>query len=173
MTGSVVLVSGLPGVGKTTIARALATAAPRGVHLDSDDIGESFIVSGLVVPGAEPADEAERQLALRRENLFALSRNFTAAGFDVAISDVVLWPGLLRAYRIGVFAPLRFVLLTASPETVSARDAGRDKQVAAAWTHLRAAQDAWRAPGLRIDTTTLTAEATLEAIHDGWDAALV
>ncbi len=40
MTGTVTLVSGLPGVGKTTVARTLASTFPRGVHLDTDDIGE-------------------------------------------------------------------------------------------------------------------------------------
>jgi adenylate kinase family enzyme len=35
MTGAVVLVSGLPGVGKTTAARQLAARAARGAHLDT------------------------------------------------------------------------------------------------------------------------------------------
>lgn len=173
MTGSVTLISGLPGVGKTTVARALASAFPRGVHLDTDDIGENFIVSGLVLPGGDPGDESERQLALRRDNIIVLARNFAEAGFDVVISDVVLWPDLLDVYVTELATELRFVLLTASPEAISARDAGREKQVAEAWSHLRAAQDAWDSPGLRLDTSAQTLDETLQVIRRRWsDAAL-
>lgn len=172
MTGSVTLVSGLPGVGKSTVGRTLASTFPRGVHLDTDDIGESFIVSGLVLPGDDPRDESERQLALRRDNIIALARNFAAADFDVVISDVVLWPGLLGMYLAGLATELRFFLLTASPEVISARDAGRHKHVAGLWSHLRADQDAWDSPGLRLDTSAWTLDETLTSIRQGWSDAL-
>lgn len=173
MTGSVVLVSGMPGVGKTTTARALAEGLPRAVHIDTDTIGEDFIVSGRVLPGENPDDESERQLSLRRRNIEALTRNFTDDGFTVVISDVVLWPGLLSAYAEALPSPLRFVLLTASPEAISGRDAARSKQVAEAWTHLRDAQDSWESPGLRLDTTALTMSETLAAIRSRWADALI
>jgi adenylylsulfate kinase-like enzyme len=173
MTGSVVLVSGLPGVGKTTVARELATRATRGAHLDTDQIGESLILSGLVAPGQEPAEEAERQLSLRRRNIATLARNFAEADFDVSISDVVLWPELLAEYRAGIGLPLRFVLLTATADTVDGRDAGREKHVADQWKHLREDQDRFRAPGIRLDTTGLSLAETLDAIRDRWDDALI
>ena len=173
MTGSIVLVSGLPGVGKTTVARELASRATRGAHLDTDLIGEALILSGLVAPGQEPAEEAERQLALRRRNIAALARNFAEAEFDVTISDVVLWPELLDQYRAAIGLPLRFVLLTASADTISGRDAGREKHVAQQWSHLRQAQDDFRAPGLRLDTTGLALDETLDAIRAHWDEALI
>lgn len=173
MTGSVVLVSGLPGVGKTTVARQLAARATRGAHLDTDQIGESLILSGLVAPGQEPAEEAERQLELRRRNIVALARNFAESDFDVSISDVVLWPELLDEYRRGIALPLRFVLLTASPDTIDGRDAAREKHVADQWSHLRDDQDRFRAPGLRLDTTGLPLDDTLDAIRARWDDALI
>ncbi|MFJ4175840.1 AAA family ATPase [Microbacterium sp. NPDC089696] len=161
------IVSGLPGVGKTTVARALAGSVPRGVLLDSDAVGEGFIVSGLVLPGGTPAPESERQLSLRRRNLCVLAANFAAEGFEVFISDVVLWPALLASYRAAIPGELRFVLLTAGESTIAARDSARDKQVADAWSHLRADQDAWNSPGLRLDTSELTVDATIDAVQRG------
>ncbi|MGN8025898.1 AAA family ATPase [Microbacterium sp. 22242] len=173
MTGSIMLVSGLPGVGKTTVARELARRATRGAHLDTDLIGEALILSGLVAPGQEPVKEADRQLALRRKNISALARNFADAEFDVTISDVVLWPDLLDTYRAEIALPLRFVLLTASPDEIAERDASRDKHVADQWTHLRDDQEAFQGVGLRLETTGLSMQETLDAIRDRWDEALI
>ncbi|WP_309102741.1 AAA family ATPase [Microbacterium sp.] len=173
MRGTVTLVSGLPGVGKTSVSRALAAGFDRGVHLDTDVIGEQFIITGLVLPGEEPHDDAERQLSLRRANLIALATNFAEAGFDVVISDVVLWQQLLDTYVDGLGRDLRFILLTASPAAISARDAARDKQVADSWAHLRADQDSWNSPGVRIDTTDETLEETVTTIRGHWSDARV
>lgn len=164
----ITIVSGLPGSGKSTVARALAERRDRGVHLDTDDVGERFVVSGAVLPGQDPGDEAEAQLALRRLNLADLARNFADAGFDVAISDVVLWPALWEEYVRRLGPLLRLVILTPSLEAIAERDAGRAKQVAAHWTHLKADLDAWtEAPGLRLDTTGQRVDDTVAAV-EGW-----
>lgn len=165
---SVTIVSGLPGAGKTSVARALAGRRDRGVHLDTDDIGERFVVTGLVLPGGDPADESEQQLALRRRNLCALAANFAADGFDVFVSDVVLWPGLLADYARLLGGEPRLVILDPDAASIAARDAGRDKQVAAAWSYLKADLDAWTdAPGLRLDSTGLDLDHTVDAV-DAW-----
>ena len=52
--------------------------------------------------------------------------------------------------------------------TIAFRDAGRDKQVAAAWSHPKADLDAWTdAPGLRLDSTGLDLGHTVDAV-DHW-----
>lgn len=58
--GSVIIVSGRPGVGKTTVSRLVAAAFERSVHLQADDLMAS-IVSGWVdpnLPEAAPQNEA-------------------------------------------------------------------------------------------------------------------
>ena len=87
----------------------------------------------------------------------------------------MLWPGGLSLYlKLLRSRPVRFVVLAPRLDVVAARDAGRDKHVFALWRHLD--DDLRRGtgqPGLRLDTSDLTVAATVQAIGQSWDAALV
>lgn len=170
----IVLLSGIPGAGKTSVARELATRSARSAHLESDRIGSEFIVNGEVPPGGAPAAEADAQLAVRRRNLCALAGNYAAAGFDVFIDDIVLWPGLLQTYRELLNRPLHFVVLAPSLQAAERRDAGRHKQVLQFWRGMDAELRAWTdQPGVRLDTSDLTLAQTVDAVAERLDAALL
>ncbi len=167
------IVSGIPGSGKTTVARKLAERFSRGVHIEGDLVGHAFIVSGLVAPHEDPQEEAREQLLLRRRNIHLLANSFHEAGFSVVIDDVVVSSPILDQYLDNFPGPLHFVQLCPSIETVEARDAARDKQVFHLWRHLQ--QDLERMPrlGLWLDTSTMSADETTEEILRGAEEATV
>jgi chloramphenicol 3-O-phosphotransferase len=171
----VIIVSGAPGAGKTTIARLLAGRFDRAAHLEGDLVSFGFIVSGLVPPQGPPVDEAERQLELRRRNVCLLADSFADAGFVPVIDDVVVSLGVLDLYlgRLRT-RPLRLVQLTPSLDVIQRRDAGRDKQVFELWRHLNDELDGRMARiGLWLDTSDMSENETVDAIVDRLDEAVI
>lgn len=171
----ITIISGVPGAGKSSVSRLLAEKVPRSVRLEGDAIGEDLIVNGVVLPGADPAEESERQLRLRRRNLCLLADSFAREGFSVFLDDVVLWPGLLDLYLAELHArPVRLVVLAPRPDVIARRDAGRHKHVFAQWKHLDDDLRAWTGqPGLRLDSSDQTLVQTVEAIEQHWAESLV
>src|SRR5689334_14474136 len=127
-----ILISGVPGAGKTTVARLLASRLPRSAYIESDLIG-GLIVNGFVAPQGPPADEAEAQLVLRRRNICLLADSFAGAGFATVIDDVVVSASVLDLYR-SLRGPGRWPWCSLSP--TSRWYAGRHKHVFEIWGHL-------------------------------------
>lgn len=71
------IVNGMPGSGKTTVTRLIASMLPRAALLRSEYLAE-MVVSGRVWALGEPRSEARRQLHLTNRNMCALANNFAA-----------------------------------------------------------------------------------------------
>ncbi|MGY1607463.1 phosphotransferase-like protein [Geodermatophilus sp. SYSU D00700] len=171
---TVLLVTGAQASGKSTVGRAVATRASRGVFLDGDTFWQA-VVSGRADMADTPSPEAVAQLHLRYRALGRAAQVYGEAGFATVVADNVYGDDL-RIIRAAV-APLRLlaVALVPSPETIAARERDRGSGAYAARSGpgrslLDAVRvfDAWvRATpaDLHHDSTDETPDQTAAAIH--------
>ena len=114
--GRIIVISGMQGAGKSTVAEALARRFERGVHV-SADVLQKMIVSGALWPeDREMSDEAARQLRLRLRNMCLLGRSFAEAGFTAVLDDIILGERASTCARRWATRRTRFVMLTPSLE---------------------------------------------------------
>ncbi len=174
MERHIFIVSGIPGVGKTTVSGLLARRFERGVHLEAD-IFQKLIVTGGLSPNEEPHEEAWVQLRLRSKHVAMLADSFLEAGFTPVIDDVVVGLRLLEVLEDIKSRPLYFVLLLPRLEIVEQRDRARDeKHVFDIWSHLdEVARTETPKQGLWLDTSDMTAEETVDEILRRRDEALI
>jgi predicted kinase len=169
------LINGIPGSGKSTVARHLAARFERGVHIEGDRLQE-LIVSGSVLPGGQPPDEERRQIHLNVRNQCLLAASFAAEGFTPVIDYVVVSRARLEEYRRQLPGlRLRLVTLAPGADVALERDRLRpEKTVAAAWVHLeQEMQSELAGIGLWIDNARLTVEETVaQALERAAEAAV-
>ena len=160
------LINGMPGVGKSTVARKLASRFPRTVHIEGDKL-QDMIVSGRVSPGSLPKDEEQRQIHLNVRNQCLLARSFVEEGFTVVVDYMIASHERLEEYR-GHLSGLAVRLVTLDPgvEAAVARDRQRpEKNVAADWIHVHhQIREALTGIGLWVDSSKLSPDETVESI---------
>lgn len=160
-----VLLTGIPGSGKSTVAAALAARLRRSAHIDVDDL-QDMIVSGNEWPTMEGNPEADRQIFLRARHACLLADSFVAAGFVPVLADVVVRRTHLDFYR-ETLTTGRFhvVVLAPDPDVAWERNQARDKTLTTNWAPLdRAMRAELGASGTWIDTSGQSVAATVEAV---------
>jgi aminoglycoside phosphotransferase family enzyme/predicted kinase len=173
-----VLIGGLPGTGKSSLAASLATRA--GFEVIRSDVVRKEIAGIPTDAAARAADRAgiytdewtDRTYAecLRRaeERLFQGKRVIIDASF---VEEECRRPMFEAALRWGV--PALFLVCQAEPATVKARlDARRDDASDADWPVYLAAARRWEDPGQQIARATHiidSGESAAAAVEQAWN----
>jgi GrpB-like predicted nucleotidyltransferase (UPF0157 family)/predicted kinase len=123
VAGSILLLTGPPGAGKTTVAGIVARSFERAVHLKGDDFFH-VIASGYVPPWL-PESHEQNQVVI--EAIAVAARAYALGGYQVVLDGLVT-PGFLEAFVGHVFhadLELHYVVLRPTEATCVARASAR------------------------------------------------
>ena len=123
-----VIITGMPGAGKTTITSQLARQVPRTAQVSGDSVN-AMIGSGYVWFMGKPTEEALRQDELCNRNMCCLANNFIDFGFTV-LMDTVLADRSELDFFMALMSPrpVRLVVLDPGIDVCKDRNAGRDPE---------------------------------------------
>ena len=182
-----VIVSGMPGAGKSTVTALAAGLLPRGAQVKGDDVNQ-MIRSGRVWFMGEPKEEALRQDELCNRNMCVLANNFIDFGFT-ALMDTVVADRAELDFLLTLLSPrpVRLVTLAPGVEACKHRNATRNPDERFAFKdYERLEADMQRElgdVGWWFDTSALTPNETAEQlvreaatraapVHGTWHARL-
>jgi len=162
---SIVIVSGSPGTGKSTVARMLAENSPydHAVHIHTDDF-YNFIRKGYVEPWLT---EASDQNTVIIESYAASAKVLASGGYEVIVDGVINYmePWIELAQE---GFDVRGIILHPSLKMTILRNASREKQLDAGiitqmWNMF---DNVNLYESLVIDTTSQSPDETVSVIRD-------
>jgi predicted kinase len=150
-----VALAGLPGTGKTSLARALAIRLPA-VHVQIDTLEAAIAASSL---GQAAEAGYHSGYAVARDNL-ALGLNVVADSVNALEITRQAWRDTAAATQVQL---LEVELICSDPEQHCARIEAGDAR--APWSDIQARQvDPWTTEPLRLDTAALSVDQALDTV---------
>jgi adenylate kinase family enzyme len=169
----VLILTGPPGAGKSSVAEAICERFDRMVHIPVDHL-RHWVKAGYRHPWMEDAQTHE-QRRMATANAAAIARNAIGFRYAAIIDDVVYEPAEVAAYRealAGIAAEVQFVTLLPTLAVTAERDRGRGddsipERVRALHALFSAAVEAGTQPGAVIDSGgDADAWATADRVQD-------
>lgn len=124
MSSDLIILTGPPGAGKTTVVARVARGSAKAVHLHTDDFWHA-IVSGAIPP-YEPASEDQNQTVLQ---VIASAAFAYAGGGYTTVVDGIVGPWMTDHFRDRMFThprvPVHYVVLRPDRQTTLARARAR------------------------------------------------
>ena len=170
MTGSILILTGPPGAGKSTLARLLADASTRlAVHLHTDDF-YAAIRKGYILPWLR---EAQQQNIVVVGVIVDAALAYARGGYDVVI-DGIVGPWFLDPFREAAKKGVAFDYVVLRPSEAETVRRGTSRTFEKAMRDEAVIGQMWKAfsdlgPLERhaLDSTTSNAEDTAAQIRAG------
>jgi predicted kinase len=171
---ALIVISGMQGAGKSTVADRLARRLPRAARINADAL-QRLIVSGGQWPESRAMSAgAARQLRLRLHNACLLAVSLVDAGFTAIVDDIVVGARLDQLLEELAGRRFIFIMLTPRLEVVRQREHGRGTRLYEAWHWMdEEIRTGTRRLGLWLDSSEQTDGETVDEIirrawTEGW-----